>query len=1390
MTAHLDERPFETRRAARATRSERTLVWRVRHAAACLLVAGLAFNSSSGLTSPDTKIDLLVDPGRFLASTLHLWDADAFAGQLPNQAYGYLFPMGPFFWLGHAVGLPAWVVQRLWWSVLLCAAYLGTVALAKRLDIGSPWTRVLAGVAFACAPRMLTLVGTNSVELLPMCIAPWVVVPLVAGSRGADPRRCGLACGLAVLCMGGVNAAADFAAVLPAVLWLACQRPSRDSLRLTAWAVLGGALATLWWVVPLLLLAKYSPPFLDFIENANATTSSTALVEALRGTADWVAYVPGSGNRAGLLLLQQPVLIVDTAVVAAVGLTGVAWRRTPNRLWLVLCLAVGVVAVTFGHGAGIGSVAAAGERSLLDGVLAPLRNVHKFDVLIRLPIVLGMAHLVARIRWGRTVLDRRVAETIVSVTAVIVLIGGAAPMVALRLSASGSFRAIPDYWKQTAIWLGRHQSAGRALLLPSSAFADYRWGRTGDEPLQALAKSAWEVRNAIPLTPAAHVRMLDAVEQQVASGRGSPDLAAYLARNGVGYLVARNDLDYPITDAPPPAVVRAALSGSPGLRVTASFGPRVGTIGDSAAMVDQGLQQNYPAVQIWSVGSESPRVEVVSGAPDTVVSGGPEALLPTADTLTTRPTVLAGQSNVPAAHGVLADGMRRQELNPGGPAAQHSDTLTANDDGVLSRKALNFLPVEGIEHQSVARFIGAHDVTGSSSAADADNATVPDPGAQPYSAFDRDPQTAWRSALGSRAVGQWLQVAFDRPRSVGAVQISQPFGSNDAITGVTVTTDHGSAHSDLSNTATAAVPTGPAAYLRVTVDRVNEPRPYAQVAITELTIPGVVIDRTIVMPQDMPTDTRVDTISMSAQPSRANCVIDDAKPVCALGLDRAGEDVAGLDRTFTLASAATYDIAAEATPSPNNDLDALITRFADYPVRAVANTRELPDPLAGPQAAADGDPATGWIAAATSTKPTLTVSWHGARRIASLKILTLNSLAATRPDTMILSAAGVRQTVHVQADGTATFAPVTTDRLSMRLSSSVGLRANAFSTTSTQPVLGIGVSEVVIPGLTTSAPDRPVRLRCGQGPALQIDGRSVPTSLTTTTQYLRWLSPVALHPCGAARTSLAAGMHRVVFPSTSSWLATSVRLSRVGAEPPATTPVATSVTRWGPTSRVVHVAARERSTLLLVRENANPGWVASAGGKRLATVTVDGWQQGYLLPAGRAVDVHVGYTPQRTYQIGLIGGAVAVGLLIVLVLLPWRTRAAAELTMRPARWVCAGAGVAACLLAGGVGGLLCGLGVLAFAVALPRMVGSGHSRAAAVPAVAGGAMFVAGIELSFGPFGSAHYDANSVGVQLLSLIAIAAAAAGGPLRLRWRPARGARGRADATASPAVPPSDS
>ena len=66
----------------------------------------LCFVQAPGLIAPDTKLDLTANPLRFLARAANLWNSDLPFGQAQNQAYGYLFPHGTFFLLGHTAGLP------------------------------------------------------------------------------------------------------------------------------------------------------------------------------------------------------------------------------------------------------------------------------------------------------------------------------------------------------------------------------------------------------------------------------------------------------------------------------------------------------------------------------------------------------------------------------------------------------------------------------------------------------------------------------------------------------------------------------------------------------------------------------------------------------------------------------------------------------------------------------------------------------------------------------------------------------------------------------------------------------------------------------------------------------------------------------------------------------------------------------------------------------------------------------------------------------------------------------------------------------------------------------------------------------------------------------------
>ena len=88
-----------------------SLVRRLRVTTAVVALVALAFSQAPGKLIGDTKSDLVLDPGAFLRRAVEAWNPQQGFGVLANQSYGYLWPMGPFFWLGHELGVPGWAVQ-------------------------------------------------------------------------------------------------------------------------------------------------------------------------------------------------------------------------------------------------------------------------------------------------------------------------------------------------------------------------------------------------------------------------------------------------------------------------------------------------------------------------------------------------------------------------------------------------------------------------------------------------------------------------------------------------------------------------------------------------------------------------------------------------------------------------------------------------------------------------------------------------------------------------------------------------------------------------------------------------------------------------------------------------------------------------------------------------------------------------------------------------------------------------------------------------------------------------------------------------------------------------------------------------------------------------------
>ena len=100
--------------------------------------------------------------------------------------------MGPFFALGKTIGVPMWVVQRLWMALLLTVALWGALRAAEALRIGTPTTRLLGAAVYALSPPMTSLVTSASGGQIPMALLPWILLPLITGANGGStpPGRC------------------------------------------------------------------------------------------------------------------------------------------------------------------------------------------------------------------------------------------------------------------------------------------------------------------------------------------------------------------------------------------------------------------------------------------------------------------------------------------------------------------------------------------------------------------------------------------------------------------------------------------------------------------------------------------------------------------------------------------------------------------------------------------------------------------------------------------------------------------------------------------------------------------------------------------------------------------------------------------------------------------------------------------------------------------------------------------------------------------------------------------------------------------------------------------------------------------------------------------------
>ncbi|NLU69237.1 alpha-(1-_3)-arabinofuranosyltransferase family protein [Streptomyces sp. HNM0574] len=1256
---------------------------------AALFAAFLA--KSPGRMTFETKLGVATDPWRFLGDLGGLWHDTAGFGGITDQYAGYLFPMLPYYGLTDLARIPTWLAERLWLSLVVAAAFWGALRLAERLGTGSPRTRLLAALCYALWPTFTVVVGSTSAAALPGAALPWVLLPLLSTTLTA--RVAAARSALLIPFMGGVNAASTLASLLPVGLYL-LTRTGRRRRSLLAWWLPGVVLATLWWTVPLLLLGRYGEDFMPYVESARTTTGTMSATEMLRGAGNWTAYL-NFGEPwlpAGWAVATGLLTVLAGAFAAALGLAGLARRDLPERRWLVLTVTVVSGIMLAGYAGALGGPFAETVQSWLDGALRPFRNIYKFQPGLALALALGLAHLLAvafRTRLpepdgaptppdGGTVVLPRAARhaappqrtaapratfrrLLPGLAALLLLPGLALPYATGDILQPGAFKELPAHWRQTADWLEKHSPDSRAYVTPATAHGIHTWGSPIDQPLDVLASSPWAQRDYVPFGTPGNRRAMDAVEQALTTGGEVPGLRAFLNRAGLHDVVVRNDLDPDQIGYVPPQTVKRTLEAS-GYRKVKSFGPLLtgGRIPGGTPLQVAGFYPRQRAVEIYEpVGTERPSQAALKPVADTAqVSGGPEALLQLADDprLKDRPTVLTGDGHPGLAEPslqVTADGMRRADTRFGLVNTNTSYTYTARErnhpDSAQNpgEEPKQILPTEGTEHQTVSVVRGASSVTASSSG----NWLFHLPQFDPVGAFDGDPETAWAEGSTGEPEGQWLRVGFDEPVRVPSSLEVTPLpaeATRAAPTRVRVETDEGSRTSTLRTDGSRqriAAPRGSAEWLRLTIVDAQKPRPgLSGAGFAEVRVPGVQLTRLLRLPSDAAggqADGGIVSLHRGSDPGALS-------PAAA---ER------GLHRQFRTDTAARHTLTARALPQQGAELDRLLDRVAPGSrnrITASADSTSRTGTQLSARNLVDGDLSTAWIA---GDKPTIRLSWPGKKEIDEMVLAGAGGISA-RPEEIRISSPDGAATAGVDKNGQARFEPIRTDRLTVTVTKTRPLTVhNPLAGKALQ--LPVGLNEVYLPALKDLRvpppdPDRRFTVPCGQGPAVSVDGTLHTTRAEGTVRDLTERRPVDVELCAGkaedGRLTLEAGRHTVESAGPGALAVTDITLSggeaaKKAGSAASSSPRGLSVTDWSGDSRAVRVGEGSAS-YLQIHQNVNEGWKATLDGEQLTPLRLDGWQQGFLVPAGAAGDVRLEYEPARWYDAGFL--AAGAGLLALL----------------------------------------------------------------------------------------------------------------------------------------------
>jgi arabinofuranan 3-O-arabinosyltransferase len=1293
--------------------------------------------SQPGVVTDDTKTYLYLDPGRYVRQAVSLWDPGVGLGTVTHENIGYLLPMGPFYWAMAELHVPLWIAQRVWLGCLLLAAGAGALYLCRTVGLSGPG-RYVTALGFMFTPYVLQYSGRISVILMPWAGLPWMVAFVILALRRGGWRYPALFA-LVVALVSGINASSILYVGIAPALWLPYSvLVAKEATWRRAWGVawkigLLSALVSLWWAVGLQVEAAYGVNVLRYTETVPATSGASLASEIVRGLGYWYFYGSdriGSWTQSSVDYTQNLWLIGASFAVPALCFIAAVFSRWRHRAYFVLITVVGMVLAVgpnpYDHPSAVGSVLKAIMVDTTAGLA--MRSTDRASPLV----ILGLAVFLGA---GVSALTARARRTglVVGGLALAAVAAATTPLWTGAIIAAGFTQpaAPPPEVRQAAAALNRSHPGTRLYALPGNNFAAYRWGDTIDTVYPGLMTRPFITHEQQIMGSLATADLLAAVDSPLQDGvLDWNTLGPMSSLMSAGDVLVQYDQAFERYDAPIPQQVAADLAVTPpGLSHPVSYGtprPNVPQIPHlDEATLARPPNQGWPAPLVsYTVANPRPIIRTESTKTPLVVDGDASGIVNAASVglLQNNPTILyAGTLDTnrslrtttlgSPAHLVITDTNRKQGFRWNSLNENTGYTETAGqppNTADPSDAPINLFPGAPADAQTTSVLLGVSSVTASSYG----SSITYLPESRPPAALDGNLQTAWLDDSFVKQLGQWWQVVLQQPRTEHSVTLVQPqTGDPDRfITKVTLTFDGGhsvtvplGARSRTPNGQEVDFPPRSFTTLRLTVSGVghlkdNTPvSSRSSVGFAEVEIPGISVNETIALPQDL-----LRAAGASSASDRLSLVMTRLR---GSGTPPRADVETTLARTFRLPTRRTFAVAGSARISPlipDDQIDRLVGRpGSDHSGIVAYSLGRLPGDLnAGAIATLDGNPGTLW-------EPGFGVSHQAGQWLqydlpAPLTFDHLDLQIAADgqhsvPTVLTVSAGAKSTTVALP---TIADSPVPGSVADVRVSlpemtgrsiriAMVAVRVeNTPNYYSKTPIaMPLGIAEVGIPGLHAASPPATIPTSC-RGDLVTVDGAPLWVSVAGSTSTALARKPLAISLCGpdAGGLTLGPGTHtlRSATGQTTGFDIDQLALDSApgGSAMPLASPTTLAAAPVSP-SPAVRVVSQTATTLhlsihglatsprtspvnLILGESVNAGWKATVvgGGSLGRPVLIDGFANGWQLdPSTLGPAVHDGtvsvvlrWAPQTRVDVALLVSIVAILGCLVLALVPARKR--------------------------------------------------------------------------------------------------------------------------------------